>query len=68
MTALGTIVVVLAVLALLGLALSVRIVQRYEKGVLFRLGRVSTRWPRPAASTTPSARSWTCRPPIGASS
>jgi regulator of protease activity HflC (stomatin/prohibitin superfamily) len=40
MTALGTIVVVLAVLALLGLALSVRIVQQYEKGVLFRLGRV----------------------------
>jgi hypothetical protein len=35
MTALGTIVVVLAVLALLGLALSVRIVQQYEKGVLF---------------------------------
>jgi hypothetical protein len=30
----------LAVLALLGLALSVRIVQQYEKGVLFRLGRV----------------------------
>src|SRR5687768_18011784 len=32
--------VVVAVLALLGLALSVRIVQQYEKGVLFRLGRV----------------------------
>ena len=32
--------VVLAVLVLLGLALSVRIVQQYEKGVLFRLGRV----------------------------
>ena len=40
MTALGTIVVVLALLALLGLALSVRIVQQYERGVLFRLGRV----------------------------
>ena len=34
------VVVVLAVLALLGLALSIRIVQQYEKGVLFRLGRV----------------------------
>jgi regulator of protease activity HflC (stomatin/prohibitin superfamily) len=40
MAALVTVVVVLAVLALLGLALSVRIVQQYEKGVLFRLGRV----------------------------
>src|SRR5215216_1641117 len=35
-----TVVVVLAVLVLVGLALSVRIVQQYEKGVLFRLGRV----------------------------
>src|SRR5215216_5761352 len=32
--------VVVAVLVLVGLALSVRIVQQYEKGVLFRLGRV----------------------------
>src|SRR5438046_10305367 len=32
--------VVVAVLVLLGLALSVRIVKQYEKGVLFRLGRV----------------------------
>jgi regulator of protease activity HflC (stomatin/prohibitin superfamily) len=32
--------VVVAVLVLGGLALSVRIVQQYEKGVLFRLGRV----------------------------
>jgi regulator of protease activity HflC (stomatin/prohibitin superfamily) len=32
--------VVLAVLALLGFALSVRIVKQYERGVLFRLGRV----------------------------
>src|SRR5512141_2246505 len=32
--------VVVAVLVLLGLALSVRIVQQYERGVLFRLGRV----------------------------
>jgi regulator of protease activity HflC (stomatin/prohibitin superfamily) len=35
-----TVLVVVAVLALLGLALSVRIVQQYERGVLFRLGRV----------------------------
>ena len=40
MSALTTVVIVLAVLVLLGLALSVRIVQQYEKGVLFRLGRV----------------------------
>ena len=33
-------VVVVAVLLLVGLALSVRIVQQYERGVLFRLGRV----------------------------
>jgi regulator of protease activity HflC (stomatin/prohibitin superfamily) len=32
--------VVVAVLVLLGLALSVRVVQQYQKGVLFRLGRV----------------------------
>jgi regulator of protease activity HflC (stomatin/prohibitin superfamily) len=35
-----TVLVVVAVLALVGLALSVRIVKQYEKGVLFRLGRV----------------------------
>ncbi|MCW2889867.1 MAG: hypothetical protein QOE54_1103 [Streptosporangiaceae bacterium] len=35
-----TILVVLAVLGLLTLALSVRIVQQYERGVVFRLGRV----------------------------
>ncbi len=40
MAALVTVLVVLGVLALLGLALSVRIVKQYEKGVLFRLGRV----------------------------
>jgi regulator of protease activity HflC (stomatin/prohibitin superfamily) len=40
MAALVTVIVVLAVLALIGLALSIRIVQQYEKGVLFRLGRV----------------------------
>src|SRR4029450_12201772 len=32
--------VVVAVLVLVGLVLSVRVVQPYEKGVLFRLGRV----------------------------
>ena len=35
-----TVVVVVAVLLLVGLALSVRIVKQYERGVLFRLGRV----------------------------
>ena len=40
MSTLTTAVVVVAVLLLVGLALSVRIVQQYEKGVLFRLGRV----------------------------
>jgi hypothetical protein len=35
-----TVLVVVTVLVLVGLALSVRIVQQYEKGVLFRLGRV----------------------------
>jgi regulator of protease activity HflC (stomatin/prohibitin superfamily) len=40
MAALPTIVVVLAVLVLLGFGLSVRIVKQYERGVLFRLGRV----------------------------
>ncbi|MGH8898824.1 MAG: slipin family protein [Egibacteraceae bacterium] len=36
----GSLLVALAVLAVLGLALSVRIVKQYERGVLFRLGRV----------------------------
>ena len=40
MNTLLTVLVVVAVLVLLGLALSVRIVQQYQKGVLFRLGRV----------------------------
>ncbi len=40
MAALVTVLIVLAVLVLLGLALSVRIVKQYERGVLFRLGRV----------------------------
>jgi regulator of protease activity HflC (stomatin/prohibitin superfamily) len=40
MSALVTVAAVLVVLAMLGLALSVRIVKQYERGVLFRLGRV----------------------------
>jgi regulator of protease activity HflC (stomatin/prohibitin superfamily) len=40
MNGLLTVLVVVVVLILAGLALSVRIVQQYEKGVLFRLGRV----------------------------
>jgi regulator of protease activity HflC (stomatin/prohibitin superfamily) len=40
MTTLTTIVVVVAVLVVVVLALSVRVVQQYERGVLFRLGRV----------------------------
>jgi regulator of protease activity HflC (stomatin/prohibitin superfamily) len=40
MSGMLTVLVVVAVLALLGLALSVQIVQQYERGVLFRLGRV----------------------------
>ena len=40
MSGLEITVVVVAVLAVVGLALSVRVVQQYEKGVLFRLGRV----------------------------
>jgi hypothetical protein len=40
MAALVTVLVVLVPLILFGLALSVRIVKQYEKGVLFRLGRV----------------------------
>src|SRR5579875_2018387 len=40
MTVLITLLVVVAVLLLLGFALSARIVKQYEEGVLFRLGRV----------------------------
>jgi regulator of protease activity HflC (stomatin/prohibitin superfamily) len=40
MKALIILAVVLALVALMGLALSVRIVKQYEHGVLFRLGRV----------------------------
>jgi regulator of protease activity HflC (stomatin/prohibitin superfamily) len=40
------VVVIVVVLALLGFALSVRVVQQYEQGVLFRLGRLrATRTP-----------------------
>jgi regulator of protease activity HflC (stomatin/prohibitin superfamily) len=38
--ALIIVLVILAVLCLLGLALSIKIVKQYEKGVLFRFGRV----------------------------
>lgn len=34
------VIVVVVVLALLGAALSARIIKQYEQGVLFRLGRV----------------------------
>jgi len=40
MNGLLTVLVVVAALVLLGLALSVRIVQQYERDVLFRLGQV----------------------------
>jgi regulator of protease activity HflC (stomatin/prohibitin superfamily) len=45
--------VVVAVLVLGGLALSVRIVQQYEKGVLFRLGRVIA-WAGSSGSGSPA--------------
>src|SRR6185312_4898642 len=40
MTPLLTVLIVLAVIVLIGLAMSLRIVQQYEQGVLFRFGRV----------------------------
>ena len=40
MAVLVTVVVVIAVLALVAFSLSLRIVKQYEEGVLFRLGRV----------------------------
>jgi regulator of protease activity HflC (stomatin/prohibitin superfamily) len=40
MKALIIVLVIVAALALIGLALAVRIVKQYERGVLFRLGRV----------------------------
>jgi regulator of protease activity HflC (stomatin/prohibitin superfamily) len=40
MSTLTIVLVVLAALVVLALAMSVRVVQQYEKGVLFRLGRV----------------------------
>jgi len=40
MKALIIVVVILAVLCLLGLAISIKIVKQYEQGVLFRFGRV----------------------------
>jgi regulator of protease activity HflC (stomatin/prohibitin superfamily) len=40
MNALVIVVIVVVILAVIGLALSARIVKQYERGVLFRLGRV----------------------------
>jgi regulator of protease activity HflC (stomatin/prohibitin superfamily) len=40
MKVLITVVVIVAILCLLGIALSIKIVKQYEKGVLFRFGRV----------------------------
>ena len=40
MTALLTILIVLAIAVLLGLMLSMRIIKQYEQGILFRFGRV----------------------------
>src|SRR5574341_1425383 len=40
MNVLLTVLVVIGLLAIIGLLLSVRIIQQYERGVLFRLGRV----------------------------
>ena len=40
MTALVTVLAITAVLSLIGLSMSFRVVQQYEEGVLFRLGRV----------------------------
>lgn len=40
MTTLGSISLLVLAVALLALALSIRIVKQYEQGVVFRLGRV----------------------------
>ncbi|GEB57433.1 SPFH domain-containing protein [Streptomyces gardneri] len=46
MTILITVVVVLVVLVMITLAMAVRIVRQYERGVLFRFGRlIGTREP-----------------------
>ena len=56
MNAVVIVVVVVAVLALIGLALSARIVKQYEQGVLFRLGRVvGIRKPGPSSESGRSA-------------
>jgi len=41
MTAVLAVLVVLAILVLIGLAMSIRIVRQYEKGVVFRFGRIT---------------------------
>jgi len=64
MNSLIIVVVVVAVLVLIGLAMAIRLVWQYEKGVLFRLGRRPQRssatapprrhqWPRPGPSHSP---------------
>lgn len=40
MNALVIVVIVVVVVAVIGLALAARIVKQYERGLLFRLGRV----------------------------
>jgi regulator of protease activity HflC (stomatin/prohibitin superfamily) len=41
MTALIAVLVALVILVLIGLAMSIRIVRQYEKGVVFRFGRIT---------------------------
>jgi regulator of protease activity HflC (stomatin/prohibitin superfamily) len=73
----NSLLTVLVVVVLVGLALSVRVIQQYERGVLFRLGRVvgvliearpGGRTPRQhtgvEASRTPTADSAAASPPL----
>jgi regulator of protease activity HflC (stomatin/prohibitin superfamily) len=73
----GLLTVLVVVVVVVGLALSVRVVQQYERGVLFRLGRVvgvliearpGGRTPRQhtgvEASRTPTADSAAASPPL----
>jgi regulator of protease activity HflC (stomatin/prohibitin superfamily) len=57
MTTLITVAVVLGAVSLLALMLSMRVVQPYERGVVFRLGRVQGGVRPPGLSS--SHRSWT---------
>ena len=47
------IVLIVVLLVLVGLALTVKIVKQYEKGVLFRLGRLRVARARPADHHSP---------------